>query len=107
MYLVFLSLAIKSVRIRGDLMGYLNELDDELLEEFVYEYEDDIDEIDVDEIIANLKNNISDYIFENPEDILPTEPLSDIDFGFQDEKIPDEVIEKLEPEDKILDFVDK
>ena len=45
-------------------MSYLNELDEELLEEFQYEYEDELQEIDVDKIIANLKNNISDYIFE-------------------------------------------
>ena len=88
-------------------MSYLNELDDELLEEFVYEYEDGIEEIDVDEIIANLKNNISDYIFENPDDMIPNEPLNPIDFEFEDKQIPDEIVEKLEPKDKILDFVDK
>ena len=88
-------------------MSYLNELDDELLEEFVYEYEEELQEMDVDEIIANLKNNISDYIFENPDDEIPEEPVSEIDYDFHDEKIPDEIIEKLEPKDNILDFVDK
>jgi hypothetical protein len=88
-------------------MSYLNELDDELLDEFSYEYEDELQEIDVDKIIANLKNNISDYIFENPDDFIPFEPSDDIDFGFEEKIIPDEVLEKLEPKDNILDFVDK
>ncbi|MBR6023507.1 MAG: hypothetical protein IK044_00905 [Methanobrevibacter sp.] len=88
-------------------MGYLNELDDELLEEIVYEYEDELQEMDVDEIIANLKNNISDYIFENPEEEIPLEPFDDIDFGFEEKIIPDEVLEEMEPKDNILDYVDK
>lgn len=88
-------------------MGYLNELDEELLEEFVYEYEDELEEIDVDEIIANLKSNISDYIYENPDEMILEEPGSDIDFKFEDMQIPDEIIEKLEPKDNILDFVGK
>lgn len=85
----------------------MNELDDELGEEFIYEYGDDFQEIDVDEIIANLKRNISDYIYENPDDEIPEEPYEIIDFGFEDIKIPDEVIEKLEPKDDILDTVGK
>ena len=51
-------------------MNYLNELDDELREEFVYEYDDDLSEVDVDRIIRDLKNNISDYIYENPDVVL-------------------------------------
>ena len=85
-------------------MNYLNELDDELREEFAYEYDD---EVDVDEIISNLKNNISDYIFENPEDMIPDEPLRDMDYDFEDIEIPDEILEKLEPKDKLFDVVDK
>ena len=96
---------MKSKLIRGDMMSYLNELDEELKEEFAYEYDDE--EVDVDEIIANLKNNISDYIFENPEDILPDEPLRDMDYDFEDIEIPDEILEKLEPKDKLFDVVDK
>lgn len=88
-------------------MSYLNELDDELLEELVYEYEEELQKVDVDEIIANLKNNISDYIYENPDDLIPEEPDCDIDFGFDDRKIPDEIIEKMEPEDNLLKFVGK
>lgn len=95
---------MKSKLIRGDIVNYLNELDDELREEFAYEYDE---EVDVDEIIANLKNNISDYIFENPEDILPNEPLRDMDYDFEDIEIPDEILEKLEPKDKLFDVVDK
>ena len=96
---------MKSKLIRGDKMCYLNELDEELKAEFAYEY--DYEEVDVDEIIANLKNNISDYIFENPEDMLPNEPVEDMDYDFNDVQIPDEVLEKLEPKDKLFDFVDK
>ena len=96
---------MKSKLIRGDIVNYLNELDDELREEFAYEYGDE--EVDVDEIISNLKNNISDYIFENPEDILPDEPLRDINYDFEDIEIPDEILEKLEPKDKLFDVVDK
>lgn len=88
-------------------MNYLNELDDELREEFVYEYDDDLSEVDVDRIIRDLKNNISDYIYENPDDIIPHEPECSIDFGFEDTQIPDEIIEKMEPKDNILDFVSK
>ena len=88
-------------------MSYLRELDDELLEEFDYEYDEELQEIDVDKIIANLKNNISDYIFENPEEEIPSEPLDDIDFVFEEKRIPDEMLEKLEPKDNILDYVDK
>ena len=88
-------------------MKYLNELDDELLEEFVYEYDDDISEVDVDKIIRNLKNNISDYIYDNPDDYIPQVPECNIDFEFEDTQIPDEIIEKLEPKDNTLDFVSK
>lgn len=95
---------MKSKLIRGDIVNYLNELDDELREEFAYEYDD---EVDVDEIISNLKNNISDYIFENPEDMIPDEPLRDMDYDFEDIEIPDEILEKLEPKDILFDVVDK
>ena len=95
---------MKSKLIRGDIVNYLNELDDEIREEFAYEYDD---EVDVDEIISNLKNNISDYIFENPEDMIPDEPLRDMDYDFEDIEIPDEILEKLEPKDKLFDVVDK
>lgn len=88
-------------------MGYLNELDDELLEELVYEYEEELLEVDVDKIISDLKNNISDYIYENPDDLIPEEPECNIDFGFDDKQVPDEIIEKLEPKDDILNFVGK
>lgn len=88
-------------------MGYLNELDDELLEELVYEYEEELREVDVDKIISDLKNNISDYIYENPDDLIPEEPECNIDFGFDDKQVPDEIIEKLEPKDNILNFVGK
>ena len=83
--------------------SYLNELPDELLEELVYEYED-IEEIDVDEIIANLKSNISDYLYYNPDDCIPEEPKMDVDYGFcDDNKMPIELIERIEPKD----FVEK
>lgn len=88
-------------------MSYLNELDDELLEELVYEYEEELREVDVDKIISDLKNNISDYIYENPDDLIPEEPECNIDFGFDDKQVPDEIIEKLEPKDNILNFVGK
>ena len=88
-------------------MGYLNELDDELLEELVYEYEEELREVDVDKIISDLKNNISEYIYENPDDLIPEEPECNIDFGFDDKQVPDEIIEKLEPKDDILNFVGK
>lgn len=88
-------------------MGYLNELDDELLEELAYEYEEELLEVDVDKIISDLKNNISEYIYENPDDLIPEEPECNIDFGFDDKQVPDEIIEKLEPKDNILNFVGK
>lgn len=88
-------------------MNFSREINDELLEDFVYDYEDELEEVDVDEIIANLKNNISDYILENPDDMILDEPQSNIDFEFDDVEVPDEVLEKLEPKDNILDFVDK
>ena len=88
-------------------MGYLNELDDELLEELVYEYEEELREVDVDKIISDLKNNISEYIYENPDDLISEEPECNIDFGFDDKQVPDEIIEKLEPKDNILNFVGK
>ena len=88
-------------------MGYLNELDDELLEELVYEYEEELREVDVDKIISDLKNNISEYIYENPDDLIPEEPECNIDFGFDYKQVPDEIIEKLEPKDDILNFVGK
>ena len=88
-------------------MSYLNELDDELLEELAYEYEEELLEVDVDKIISDLKNNISEYIYENPDDLIPEEPECNIDFGFDDKQVPDEIIEKLEPKDNILNFVGK
>lgn len=88
-------------------MNFSREINDELLEDFVYDYEDELEEVDVDEIIANLKNNISDYVLENPDDMILDEPQSNIDFEFDDVEVPDEVLEKLEPKDNILDFVDK
>ncbi len=88
-------------------MGYLNELDDELLEELAYEYEEELLEVDVDKIISDLKNNISEYIYGNPDDLIPEEPECNIDFGFDDKQVPDEIIEKLEPKDDILNFVGK
>ena len=60
-----------------------------------------------DKFVLPLKNNISDYIYENPDDIIPQEPECSIDFGFEDTQIPDEIIEKMEPKDNILDFVSK
>ena len=65
--------------------NYLNDLPDEVLEEIVYEYEDQLDEIDVDEIIANLKSNISDYIYDNPDDFIPDFPEDKIDFSYVDD----------------------
>ncbi len=88
-------------------MNFSEEINDELLEDFVYDYEDELEELDVDEIIANLKKNISDYILENPDDMNLEEPMSYIDFEFEDMKVPDEVLEKLEPKDNILEDVDK
>ena len=87
--------------------SYLNDISDEILEDIVYEYEEELDEVDVDEIIMNLKNNISDYIFDEPEDFFAEEPKEDFDFDFEDDdEMPVEWIEKLEPEDEIF-FVDK
>ena len=88
-------------------MDYLNELEDELLEELIYEYDEELQKVDVDEIIANLKNNISDYIYENPDNLIPEEPDCGIDFEFDGRQVPDEIIEKLEPKDNILKFVGK
>ena len=83
--------------------SYLEELPDEVLEEIVYEYEDDED-IDVDEIIANLKSNLSDYLYNNPDDNVPEEPGMDIDFAYKDDfDMPIELIEKLEPKENIVD----
>ncbi|SDA70999.1 hypothetical protein [Methanobrevibacter millerae] len=80
--------------------NYLNDLPDEVLEEIVYEYEDQLDEIDVDEIIANLKSNISDYIYDNPDDFIPDFPEDKIDLSYvDDEMIPDEYLERIEPKD--------
>lgn len=64
--------------------NYLDKLPDEVFEEIACEY-DDVDDIDVDEIIANLKSNISDYLFYNPEDNIPEEPESNIDYDFKDD----------------------
>ena len=47
------------------------------------------------------------WIYQNPDDIIPQEPECSIDFGFEDTQIPDEIIEKMEPKDNILDFVSK
>ena len=91
----------------GCKMSYLNELDEELFDELEYEYEDELQDVDVDKIKKKKKNNISDYIFENPDDYIPFEPSDDIDFVFEENIVPDEMLEKLEPKDKILDFVDK
>ncbi|WP_407415462.1 hypothetical protein [Methanobrevibacter sp.] len=88
-------------------MNFSREINDELLEDFVYDYEDELEEVDVDEIIANLKNNISDYILENPDDMILEEPMSDIDFEYEEVKVPDEILEELEPKDNLLDYVDK
>lgn len=83
--------------------SYLEELPDEVLEEIVYEYQD-VEDIDVDEIIANLKSNISDYLYYNPEDNVPLEPEIDIDFNYKDDfDMSVELIEKLEPKDDIVD----
>lgn len=82
--------------------NYLNDLPDEVLEEIVYEYEDELDNIDVDEIIANLKSNISDYIYDNPDDFIPDFPEDKIDLSYvDDEMIPDEYLERIEPKDTI------
>lgn len=83
--------------------NYLEEFPDEVFEEIAYEY-DDSDDIDVDEIIANLKSNISDYLFYNPEDNIPEETESNIDYDFKDDyDMPIELIEKLEPKSDIVD----
>ena len=83
--------------------SYLEELPDEVLEEIVYEYED-AEDIDVDEIIANLKSNISDYLYCNPEDNVPQEPGMDVDFNYKDDfEMSIELIEKLEPKENIVD----
>ena len=82
--------------------NFLKDLPDEVLEEIVYEYEDDLGEIDVDKIIADLKSNISDYIYDNPDDFIPDFPDDKIDFDFiDDEKVPDEYLERLEPKDNM------
>lgn len=82
---------------------YLEELPDEVLEEIVYEYEDS-EEIDVDKIIANLKSNISDYLFYNPDDSIPEEPGMNVDYDFNDDyEMSIELIEKIEPKDDIVD----
>ena len=84
-------------------MDIIEELPDELLEAIVYEYED-VEDIDVDEIISNLKSNISDYLYYNPEDNVPQEPRMDIDFNYKDDfDMSIELIEKLEPKDEIVD----
>ena len=84
-------------------MEMFEELPDEVLEEIVYEYED-VDDIDVDEIIANLKSNISDHLYYNPDDNVPQEPGMDIDFDYKDDfDMSIELIEKLEPKDDIVD----
>ena len=79
----------------------LNDLPDEVLEEIVYEYEDDCGEIDVDKIIEDLKSNISDFLYDNPDDFIPEFPDDKIDFDFIEDKIPDEYFEKIEPKDEI------
>lgn len=80
---------------------YLEELRDEILDEIVYEYQD-AEEIDVDEIIANLKSNISDYLYDNPEDNVPEEPETYVDYDYRDDfDMSIELIEKLEPKEDI------
>lgn len=80
---------------------YLDDLTDEILDEIVYEYQD-AEEIDVDEIIANLKSNISDYLYENPEDNVPEEPETYVDYEYKDDfDMSIELIEKLEPKEDI------
>jgi hypothetical protein len=89
-------------------MNFSKELDDEILEEFVYEYEDEIEEIDVDEIIADLKADISEYIYDNPFDEVPDMDFDEIDYDFVDDyQIPDEELERLEPNDVIFDDLEK
>ena len=89
-------------------MNFLKDFDDEIMEEFVYEYEDEIEEIDVDEIIANLKENISEYIYDNPFDEVQEMDFDEIDYDFADDcQIPDEELEKLEPKDVVFDDLDK
>ena len=80
---------------------YLDDLTDEILDEIVYEYQD-AEEIDVDEIIANLKSNISDYLYENQEDNVPEEPETYVDYDYRDDfDMSIELIEKLEPKENI------
>ena len=80
---------------------YLDDLTDEILDEIVYEYRD-AEEIDVDEIIANLKSNISDSLYENPEDNVPEEPETYVDYEYKDDfDMSIELIEKLEPKEDI------
>ena len=80
---------------------YLDDLTDEILDEIVYEYQD-AEDIDVDEIIANLKSNISDYLYENPEDNVPEEPETYVDYDYRDDfDMSIELIEKLEPKENI------
>lgn len=89
-------------------MNFIDEIDSEIFEEFAYEYEDELDEIDVDELIAKLKTDISDYIYENPLDEVPDIGSDSIDYDFVDEYlIPDEELERLEPKDDFLDYVGK
>lgn len=80
---------------------YLDDLRDEIFDEIVYEYEG-AEDIDVDEIIANLKSNISDYLYENPEDNVPEEPETYVDYDYMDDfDMSIELIEKLEPKEDI------
>ena len=82
---------------------YLDGVSDEILEELVYEYEE-VEEIDVDKIISNLKNNISNYIFDDLDNYGVEEPELDIDFDFEnEEEMPIELIEKIEPKDEFVD----
>ena len=80
---------------------YLDDLRDEIFDEIVYEYQD-AEEIDVDKIITNLKSNISDYLYDNPEDNVPEEPETYVDYGYKDDfDMSIELIEKLEPKEDI------
>lgn len=80
---------------------YLDDLTDEILDEIVYEYQD-AEEIEVDKIIANLKSNISDYLYDNPEDNVPEEPETYVDYDYRDDfDMSIELIEKLEPKEDI------
>lgn len=77
---------------------------DELLEETIFDYEKDLNQEDVDEIIANLKNSISDYLYIIPDEDIPENPEREFDFAFENnDEMPIELIEKLEPKDYLVE----